>query len=211
MEEYPSNSHSSKGEISNEQKRPKVEQIVTDGVIRQKKPLGRRFVDSFIKTSGRAVITHVVWDVLVPRARDAAVDGIQEGAFRLFYGESQGTSKRGRRSVGQEITRTAYESMFEDPRGPAPQPRMSRQARRAHDFDEIVLASRAQAQSVIGNLFTLVEEYGVAKVADLYDMIGETPGHTDERYGWEDLRGAQVVHVRNGYLLDLPRPIPLGR
>lgn len=86
---------------------------------------------------------------------------------------------------------------------------MSRQARSRHDFDEVVLTSRTEAEEVIDRLFEVVSRYGTATVADLYELVGITGTHTDNKWGWTDLRGAGVSRVRGGYLLDLPEPQPL--
>ena len=48
------------------------------------------------------------------------------------------------------------------------------------------------------------------KIADLYDLVGMDSNYTDNRYGWTNLRSAQVVRVRDGYLLKLPKALPLN-
>ena len=80
-----------------------------------------------------------------------------------------------------------------------------------HDFNEIILGTRVEAEEVIDRLFDLLSKYDNASVADLYELVGITANFTDEKWGWTDLRGASVAKVRNGYLLDLPRPEPLDR
>lgn len=86
---------------------------------------------------------------------------------------------------------------------------MSRQSRARHQFDDIVLDERAEAEQVIDQLFDLVSKYGSATVADLYELVGLASTHTDHKWGWEELMGAGVSRVRGGYLLDLPEPEPL--
>lgn len=86
---------------------------------------------------------------------------------------------------------------------------MSRRGRSTHDFDEIILATRVEAEEVVDRLFDLVGRYESASVSDLYSLVGISGNFTDEKWGWTDLRGAGVERVRNGYLLDLPRPEPL--
>lgn len=87
---------------------------------------------------------------------------------------------------------------------------MSRQARAQHNFDEIVLQSRTEAEEVVDRLFEVVSRYGSASVADLYELVGLSSTHTDNKWGWDDLQGAGVSRVRGGFLLDLPEPEPLG-
>lgn len=88
---------------------------------------------------------------------------------------------------------------------------LSRQARVRHDFDEIVIPSRAEANEVLDQMFEFLSRYGVVKVFELYEMVGIRPDHTDHKWGWTSLPGAQVRTVKGGrgYLLDLPEPQPL--
>jgi hypothetical protein len=49
--------------------------------------------------------------------------------------------------------------------------------------------------------------YGQVTVAQLYALTGIRAEHTDNKWGWTNLKGAQAVRLRDGrYLLDLPRP-----
>jgi hypothetical protein len=93
---------------------------------------------------------------------------------------------------------------------PSAQRAISRQARGRHDFDEIVLDSRTEAEQVIDQLFDVVSRYESATVADLYALVGLAAAHTDYKWGWTDLQGAGVSRIRDGFILDLPDPEPLG-
>ena len=75
-----------------------------------------------------------------------------------------------------------------------------------HKFDDIILATRHEAEEVVDRLFDLMSRYDQVTVSDLYDLVGISRPFTDEQFGWTDLRGAGVTRVRDGYLLDLPRP-----
>jgi hypothetical protein len=92
---------------------------------------------------------------------------------------------------------------------PSSQRVMSRMARSQHDFDEVILESRTEAEQVIDQLFEVVNVYGSARVSDLYELVGLAPTHTDNKWGWTNVQGAGVTRVRDGYLLDLPNPHPL--
>lgn len=86
---------------------------------------------------------------------------------------------------------------------------MSRQARANHDFGEIVLPTRAEAELVRERLYDLVNEYQLATVADMLQLVGETPEYTDGKWGWDDLHGTEIRKIREGYLLELPRTKPV--
>ena len=55
----------------------------------------------------------------------------------------------------------------------------------------------------------LIETYGVASVADLYDLVGLRCEYTDNKYGWNNLRNAEPIRVRDGYMLKMPKALPI--
>ena len=77
------------------------------------------------------------------------------------------------------------------------------------DYDDIVIESRGEAEAVLIQMDDLIERYGFVSVLDLYDMCELTAPYTSDKYGWTDLRTARVVPVRKGYVLKLPRALPL--
>lgn len=216
MESFPANSREVKRPVKStgsveKTEEKKVERVVESEVIRRKKPLGKRFLETFIGGDAKSVLNYVVFDVLLPAAKDTAADAVSQGIERMLFGEVRSTSRRtGTSPGGQRQAYTSYNrfssaspSRREDPRGP------SRQNRATHNFEEIILATRVEATEVIERLFDLVSQYESATVADLYELVGISGNYTDEKWGWSDIRGAGVTRVRNGYLLDLPRPEPL--
>jgi len=217
VDDYPPNSRKSrepKVESTLPEPEKRAEKVVEGEVVRRKKPLGRRFTETFFSGSGRGVVSYIVLDVLLPAAKDTIADVVSQGIERMLFGEARSTSRRtGARSPGSSgyVSYNRYSAQpqnsvrRDDPRTHD----LSRRARASHDFDEIILATRAEAEEVIGRLFDIVSKYEAATVADLYELLGITSKFTDDRWGWTDIRGAGVTRVRNGYLLDLPRPEPL--
>lgn len=200
--ELPSNSRSKQPE-------KKVERVVSSEVIRRKKPLGKRLKDTLVDGDARSVWGFVALDVLVPAAKDMLADAVSQGVERMIFGEARSRSRRGYRPGEGPIAYNRYSSSRhrDDPRE---RPQLSRRARANHDFEEIVLSTRAEASEVIDRLFDLIAKYEMATVADLYEMVGIQGSYTDDKWGWDDIRGAGVQRVRDGYLLDLPRPEPLS-
>lgn len=209
--EFPSNAHKSKDKTAKPREEKKVERIVQSEVVRRKKPLGRKLSDTFVSGDARSVWAFVAVDVLIPAAKDMIADAVSQGVERMIYGEARSTSRRhGRRPNEPYTNYNRYSSPYRrpDPREER-RPQLSRRARANHDFDEIILPTRAEADEVLDRLFDLVSKYESATVADLYDLVGVSGNYTDDKWGWVDLRGAGITRVRHGYLLDLPRPEPL--
>ena len=118
-----------------------------------------------------------------------------------------GTTKGLRNNRQTKPSYTSYGSYYNTARDREPKHsrEISRVGRARHDFDEIVLETRGEAEAVLVHLIDLTIDYGMASVADLYDLVGINSSFTDNKYGWTDLRQASVSRVRNGYLLNLPR------
>lgn len=211
MDDYPANSNKGKMPVPKKQEKPKIEKVVAGEVLRRKKPLGKRIAETFGAADMRSVGGFVLIDVMIPAAKDMVADAISQGIERMLFGEARSTSRRPNKRYGGDNGYVAYNrygpSNRETPPFRAQGP--SRRARAAHDFDEIILATRVEAEGVIERLFDLIERYQSATVADLYELVGVQGQFTDDKWGWVDIRGAGVTRIRNGYLLDLPRPTPL--
>lgn len=200
--DYPPNSK----KLQEEEPEDKKIEAVASGT-RRKKPLGKRFRETFISGDAKTAATYVFFSVLMPAAKDMLVEAGSQGIEKLVYGEAR---RRGGPSAGP-MGHIAYNRMSQSNRPPVGGGRqLSRRSRSTHDFDEIVLESRTEAEEVIDRLFDLVSRYESASVADLYELTGLESSHTDHKWGWTDIRGAAVARTRNGgYLLDLPTPEPL--
>jgi hypothetical protein len=146
---------------------------------------------------------------VVPTAKEMMVDGVNSLVERLIYGDNH----RYRRGPSGPLGYVNYNRMSQ--RGPEPQriqpQQLSRPSRMRHSFDEIVIASRQEAEEVLDRMYDLISQYDAVTVAELYELTGLESSHTDQKWGWEDLRGSGVGRVRGGgYLLELPEPISLG-
>lgn len=212
MEEFPGNSRrvlkpTEKKEKTTPEK--KIERVVESEVVRRRKPLGKRFLETFAGGDAKSVLGYVMMDVLLPAAKDTIADAVSQGIERMLFGEVRSTSRRtGHRPTGGSSGYVSYNRYTSgNPAMRREEPRsVSSRARARHDFDEIILATRVEAEEVIDRLFDLVSRYESATVADLYELVGVSGNYTDDKWGWTDLRGAGVTRVRNGYLLDLPKP-----
>jgi hypothetical protein len=212
-EEFPSNS---RNKAEPEKGTKKVEKIVTGDVSRRKPPLGRRFRELFVGGDAKSVGGYVLLDILLPAIKDTVADMVSQGVERMLFGDTRSTSRRtGQRPSGNSgyVSYNRYSSAsspWNREKDRREEPRVHRaRTRGSHNFDDIILATRAEAEEVIDRLFDLVSRYEQATVSDLYELVGIESNFTDEKWGWTDIRGAGVTRISSGYLLDLPRPEPL--
>jgi len=206
--DFPPNSVRAKTESEAESPADKkVEPVVTGDVKRRKKPLGKRFHETFLGGDARGAAQYVVFNVLIPAAKEMLVEAGAKGVERLVYGEStrMRTPSRSANTPGH----FAYNRVGTSDRPPAAQ--ISRRARARHDFDEIVIETRGEAEEVLERMYDLLSRYESVSVADLYELTGVQSAHTDQKWGWTDLRGSGLDRTRQGgYVINLPEPQPLG-
>lgn len=206
--DYNSNSKKSKEESEDKTTDKVIEKVVVSEVIVRKKPLGRKIKDIFIEGELRNAARFVAADVLLPALRNLLVEASNRGIERVVYGESY-------RRTGyppQYGSRTIYNSPINRDRGYSPQSSRPHvipaqtvnrsQARR--DGFEIILSSRAEAETVLERLTDILDQYDVASVADLHELVGVPASHVDNKWGWTVLNGVQIRQIREGFLLDLP-------
>lgn len=207
MEEFPGNRQQRPRRQDERPSSKKVEKVVQNEVVRRKKPRTRRLFEHIIGESPKDTFNHVAFEILIPAIKDGFLDSFHESIDGIFGNDRSSYSRRRRRSGGGSYVsydRYSKRDSRDEPRA------LSRRARSHHDFDEIILSSRVEAEEVIDQLYEIVSKYEAVSVADLYNLVGVTGAHTDEKWGWTDIRGAGVTRLnRGGYLLDLPRPEPL--
>lgn len=207
---YPGNSHKERDRAAAPvREERKIEKVITGEAVQRKKPLGRKIAETFTGDDMHSVGGYILFDVIIPAAKTMISDAASQGVERMLFGE---TTRRAP-SHGVRKNYTSYNRMS-NPVGRAGEPdgprNMSYKARATHDFGEVVLDSRGEAETVIESLGDLISEYDVATVSDLYELVGVTGSFTDDKWGWTDIRGTTVSHVRGGgYLINLPRPTPI--
>lgn len=210
--EFPPNSEVSKQQKIRKEEEKDLVRVTSGEPVRRRRSLWKQFKETFIAGDAKSTGRFVVFDVLLPMTRDIVYEVGSEGLQKLIFGESRRYRGVTRPQAG-EYGYVAY-NRYSSTSAPAsrmtgPQRAMSRTARARHDFDEIVLDSRVEAEQVIDELYEVVSRYESASVADLYQLVGLPAAHTDHKWGWTDLHGSGVSRVRGGFLLDLPDPEPL--
>jgi hypothetical protein len=200
MENYKPNSHKSK-----EQQEPvpekKLEKVVQGKVTTKKKSEVSKLADIFVPGDVANVKSYVVMDVLVPAVKKAISDIVTNGIDMILYGESGRTRKSG------PASRVSYSQYYDRDR--VRRDREPVAPRANYSYNDILLDNRGEAEEVLARMDELVATYGMVSVADLNELVGITGNYTDNNYGWTNIKSAYVQRVRDGYLLKLPRAIPI--
>jgi hypothetical protein len=200
---YPPNSHKHKEAQKQATTQEKQIQKVVKGPVKTKKNDFRKFADIFISEDVTNVKTYILMDVLVPAIKKGIYDIVTNGIDMILYG---GTGKAKNGSNGSKVPYYSYSSNkntvnYRGSENAAP--------RSAADYDDIIWPDRGSAERAKQQMQDIVATYGIVTVNDLYEMTPLTPPFTAQKYGWMDVSRAEVIRVRDGYVLKLPRAVPI--
>ena len=120
----------------------------------------------------------------------------------LLRGDAGG---RNRRSTADRVSYVKYYDRKDDSRRAD-----TSRTRTGYNYDDIILQTRGEAEEVLSRMDEIIDTYGVVSVSDLYDLVGITGNYTDNKYGWTNIRNAKPIRVRDGYMLDLPKVLPIN-
>lgn len=203
MEDYKPNSHKFKESQQQLQETQKVKKV-TSGVVKTKKKSEVSNLKSiFISEDIRNVGEYILTDVIIPAVKNALSDTVSNGINMLLYGDAG----RNRKSSAPKIS---YSQYYTDRNvGGAVVNRNA--ARTGWDYDEIAFESRGDAERVLTELDEAIDRYGVISVGDLYNAAGvTTDNYAVNKYGWTNIRSAEVIRARDGYVIKMPKASPLN-
>lgn len=202
MEEYKSNSHKSKEEQkSPPTERQKLDKIVNGTVKVKKKSELTKFAEIFLPEDISNIKNYILMDVLVPAIKNTIEDIITNGTRMLLRGEI------GVRKGSSTASSISYNRYYDQKRYGESN---SVQTRTGYSYNEIILETRGEAEEILTRMDELIDTYGLVRVADLYDLVGVSGNYTDNKYGWTNIRNAKIVRVRDGYMIELPKALPIN-
>lgn len=202
MQDYKPNSHRFKeeqqknGQATTEEK--KFDKVVTGAVRTRKKSGLLRFVDVFISEDIHNVKDYFINDVAVPMLKK----GLMGALDMMLNGGSIGYADR------RSSNKVTYNRYYDDPRDSRRSSDRD-QPRPRFDRDLIVFETRRDAEAVLRDMRDALAEYKIVSVSDMYDMAELPQPHTGNRYGWTNLNNADVVRDRDGWIINLPKAMPI--
>jgi hypothetical protein len=215
MTEFPGNSKSPRPQASEPKVEKNIESVVTNEVTTRKKSLLKRFTNVFIGGDSKSVINYVLMDVVVPQIREMLAEGASQAIERTIYGEARPGHRRGgpSRNVGGGPTPyNRYAVRGNNPLGRAgavdARPVHELQG---HDVDDLLFATRIEAETTLERMYDMLKEYETVSVADLNSLIGRSSSYTDQKWGWTNLHGCRIFPERDRrtYVLELPKVVPI--
>lgn len=198
MDDYKPNSQRFEQQQAKVPEKKKIEKVVT-GVVKTKKKSGiNKFAEVFVSEDIKNVKSYILMDILIPALKDSIINGIT----MFFYG---GNGKNRKTTAVSNVSYRSYYDQRDSRYGSEPA-----RTRTGYNYDDIILETRGEAEEVLTGMNDIIDTYSVVTVADLYDLVGKSSEYTDNKYGWKNIRNAGVTRVRDGYMLVLPKVIPIN-
>ena len=180
----------------------KIEKVVQGEVKTKKTSEIQKLGSIFISEDVNNVKDYILMDVIVPSIKNAIYE-LVTGSLDMIFFNGQGHLKKKSQSSTVSYSRY-YDQKRDVDRGYS-----GTRTATGYDYNDIILETRGEAEDVLDRMSELIDTYGQVTVADLYDLVGITGNYTDNKYGWVNIRNAEPIRVRNGYLLKLPKAIPV--
>lgn len=175
---------------------------VVRGKVKTRKNEIRKLSDVFISEDAANVKNYILMDVIVPAIKRALYDGVTNSLDMILFGGRGGKSKR---STADTVSYRDYNGVSRKDDRPRARTEVG------YTYDDIIFDTRADAKAVLEKMDEIMEQYDQVTVADMYDLSDLTSEYTDNRYGWVDIRSAEIVNVRGGYKIKMPRARALNR
>lgn len=198
MGEYKSNSHKSKERQNEPIPEKKVEKVISGSAKSKKKSGLQKITNVFVPEDVEDVKSYIFEDIVVPAVKDIILDAVKAvlGVNGSSRGKSSTASKVSYRKYYDDRERRDYSGVT--------------RTRSGYEYDDVIIENRGEAEDVLSRMDELISTYGLVSVADFYDLVGISGNYTDNKYGWTDIRSASVVRVRDGYMIKLPKALPLN-
>lgn len=203
---YPSNTiFSDQQKEAESEKKKEIKKVVKGHVVKKEKSLGEKFCEIFLGGDVKTVKDHIIFDTILPGLRNGLYDIFEGGLSMLLFGEKEGS--RTRRDRGRSYVYTSYSQNFDRDRRRRDEEDRRERTTSSSLVDNIIFDTRGDAEDVLSEMIEYIEEYGAVSVKELYNFAGMDSDYTKEKYGWTNLNRAEVIRVREGYSLKLPRPV----
>lgn len=205
--DYQSNSKRDKKEPKPEKH---IERVIKSEVLVQKKTMGRKFKDLFIEADFKNVSQYVIFEVMIPAAKNLIVDASIEAIRRTMYGDNALRARRfgpGPRVTYNRPVNRSYSSPYSEVQRPSATPIPVRSQRTT--INDLVFQTREEAAIVLERMVDVVDTYDVVSVSDLKELVGLDSSPVDNLWGWTYLDNVQIRQVRDGFILDLHPAEPI--
>lgn len=206
MEDFKGNSDASKEIISS---RPSMKPVANNTVVKKAGSEASKITKKFFAEDAKTVGAHVADTVIIPSLQKLLSDIVKGGIDWLIYGSkgSQPRSGVGTISYGSYYNRSGTVNPNPVNYG---QPMLNNRPT-LYTVNDVIIPDRGEAEEVLIRMRESIDTYGMVSVGDFYDLTGQRASFTDQKWGWFDLRTADIIRVDGGFCIRFPRVQPIEK
>ena len=194
------NNYNKKKPADKVEEKKHISKVVSGNVTIKKKSEGRKILEKIFPSVGSDLKTTLMDDVIFPMLKN----GLLEAVGRILWPNGDGPVRSSSFGGG---TRINY-SGFSKPQ--ARQHYIPAGSTVGFDYDRIAFETRGDAEAVLMALDENIDAYGFATVGAFYEAAGVTTNNAQvEKFCWRSIGDAKVAQVGGGWIIRMPRPMPL--
>ncbi len=180
----------------NSNKSKELAKKVLKGTIKRKGEISK-IADIFITKDIDSVKDYVVHDILIPEIKKIIEDIVVNSVGMILHGSETVQTRK-------SSNNNSYRNYYDKKDRPV-------QKNRSRSYEEATFNTRTEANEIIDQMDEIIDKFGFVRVSDFNELAGITGSYTDTKYGWTDIRNANVVRTREGYyIIKLPRALPVS-
>lgn len=205
IKDYPSNSDKTKANMQKvSYNKPMLNGKVS---VKRKSASTERF-----KEQAEEIKRYTIQDVILPGLKDVVWDIATTALNTFLFGRTESASQNRSRPYTSSIQYSST-SNYNRVGRPSYSSQRSNSTRVAsvdtRPEEEFIFERKSDADTVLDELRGAVANFGVVSVQSLFEMCNKTAPFTANKFGWMNLDDACVERTRDGYIIRLPRSLPL--
>ena len=209
MEQYPSNTLKERNKQQAQQKpKPELKCVVTGKSKPVPQSIWSKVFVGIKPASGQTMKSFIFDEIVTPLIQRAVVEGVTGAINYLVKGDAYADRKDISRFGKSYINYNGISSG--KPVGGNGQYVYSGK-NSGMDIENVWFESRVDAQRVLDEMMGVIAQYDILTINGFYDLVGRTNliDPSNEKFGWSDLRNAYITASRGGWIIHLPRPMPI--
>ncbi len=208
MEQYPSNTLKERSKQAQQKPKPELKCVVTGKSKSVPQSIWSKVFVGIKPASGQTMKSFIFDEIVTPLIQRAVVEGVTGAINYLVKGDAY-ADRKATNSFGKSYINYNGISSGKPSSGGGQYVYSGKNS--GMEIENVWFESRVDAQRVLDEMTSVIAQYDILTVNGFYDLIGRTSliDPSNEKFGWSDLRNAYITGARGGWIIHLPRPMPI--
>ena len=208
MEQYPSNTLKERNKQAQQKPKPELKCVVTGKSKPVPQSIWSKVFVGIKPASGQTMKSFIFDEIVTPLIQRAVVEGVTGAINYLVKGDAY-ADRKATNSFGKSYIN--YNGISSGKPSSNGGQYVYSGKNSGMEIENVWFESRVDAQRVLDEMMGIIAQYDILTVNGFYDLIGRTSliDPSNEKFGWSDLRNAYITGARGGWIIHLPRPMPI--